>query len=135
MATTAEVFAWPEGEVLLWTGSATPYAVGYANGVAVQVTEGWRNRGPSLGGTYNDFLTGRIAYVNVRAGYTYDADLIGIMQAGTAVHCEVRHSGINGTAGVVLHSGRLSNLTINGQAGGLFTYSLNYYANHWSAYG
>ena len=135
MPTSAEVYAWPEGELLLWTGSATSVAVARVKQSRHQVMWGWQNNGPSLAGTYTDHLTGQRADVMLAGGYTYDAELIRVAEAATAVHMEFRHDGVNGSAGWKFWSGRVGAFSVQGGEGQPFTFSFNYHCNQWSAYG
>jgi len=135
MGVTAETYAWPEGELLIWTGSAASVGVGRMNNSTHQIVHGWLNAGPSLSGVYTDHLTGKRANVSIAAGFTYDTELIRIMQAATAVHIEARYSSVNGSAGWKFYSGRIDSQTVQGGAAGLFNFTMTYHSNDWSAYG
>ena len=131
----AERYAWPEGQLLVWTGTSNPVTAAFVENVNATHTRGWYNLGPSIGGTYTDHLTGQRADVSIGVGYTYDTTLLKMAQSATAVHIQLDHSGVNGSAGWKYYSGRITIDGINGIAGGLVTFSLQYYANSWSAYG
>lgn len=135
MATSAENYAWPEGELLLWTGSASTITVARVQQSRHQVLWGWMNAGPSMSGVYTTHLTGKRADVSLSVGYTYDAELVRVAQAATATHLEFRYSSINGSAGWKFHSGQIAAFTVQGGEGQPFIFSLNYFSNEWSAYG
>lgn len=134
MGISAEQYSWPEGRLLLWTGASQPYTATYVDNVSVRTTRGWLNAGPTFGGSYTDVLTGRRADVTVGAAYTYDKVMQRMFESATAIHLEIYHSSVNGTAGVKLWSGRVDEWSVVGQEGGLYTISLAYHANVWSAY-
>lgn len=134
MGVTAESYAWPEGTLLVWTGTSSPFTAGYVSDSTLQLVYGWQNVGPSIGGTYTDHLTGQYATLSFAGSYSYDPTLERIHQSATAVHFELLHNGVNGSAGYKLFSGRIDSLSIRGQEGGLFSFSLACHANAWSAY-
>jgi len=134
MGTSAEQYAWPEGTLLVWTGTSNPHTASYVDSVAMQVMRGWINIGPSFGGLYTDVLTGWRVDVTIGAAYTYDKTLQRMFESATAMHLHFYHSSVNGSAGVKCWSGRVSNWTVNGQEGGVYTVGLTYQANAWSAY-
>ena len=135
MGTTAETYSWPEGQLRIWTGAAGAETFAYVFNANVQVTYGWLNRGPTLGGSYTDHLTGQVAYANMQAAYTYDIKPFKIAASGTAVHMELYQSGVNGSAGLLLYSGRIDGLNLFGQEGGTYRFGMNCHFNNWSAYG
>lgn len=135
MPMSAEVYAWPEGELLVWTGSASPVAVARVNNARHREQMGWLNSGPTVGGVYTDHLTGMRADVNIDAGFTYDMTLPRIMEAATAVHMEFRYAGVNGSAGYKFWSGRIDAHEVYGGQNSLINFTLAYHANIWSAYG
>jgi hypothetical protein len=132
----AETFAWPEGSCHFWTGTATASAVlAYAQQTNVMLVRGWYNT-QTLDGTYHDKLTGQRANVTIGALWTPDQSaLVRLYESATAVHVHFRHalSG-GGSAGHVLYSGRIDNLQLAGQDGGLYQMMMMYHANSWSAY-
>lgn len=130
----AEAFAWPEGAIYLWTGTATASAlVGYCQSVQGALARGWDNR-PRMDGSYVDHLTGQRADVLIGAAYQRDSTLAAVFDSATAVHLKLLHSSVNGTAGYTLWSGRLDNLTLVGNERTPYVYSLAYHANKWSAF-
>ena len=134
MGATAEAYAWPEGQLRIWTGTASAVLVSYVSDTRAQFVRGWDNRGPSLGGTYTDHLTGQRADVSIGAAFTFDTTLTKMAEAATAVHMELLHSGINGTAGFKLWSGRFDSVAIQGTEGGVYNYALFYHTTAWTAY-
>jgi hypothetical protein len=134
MGASAERYAWPEGKLLVWTGTSKPYTASYVESVGVQTVRGWANIGPAFGGLYADVLTGWRVDVTIGAAYTFDKTLQKMFESATAVHLHVYHSSINGSAGIKCWSGRVHDWQAQGQEGGLYTLSLTYHANAWSAY-
>lgn len=129
-----EAFAFPEGQLYLWTGSATASAlVAYARSIQLQLRLGFSNR-PTLAGYY-DHLTGQRADLTIETVYSPSLTLQKLFESATAVHAHLSHAHVGGSAGVYLHSGRLADVTINSQENGVLKFSLAYYANRWSAYG
>ncbi len=118
---SAEQYSWPEGRLMVWTGTSNPYTATYVEDTTVNVVRGYANIGPTFGGTYADLLTGWRADVSVGAAFTFDKTLLKVFQSATAVHMEVYHSGINGSAGFKLWSGRVDSFSVAGQEGGLYT--------------
>lgn len=119
---------------MVWTGTSNPYTATYVEDTTVNLTRGYANIGPTFGGVYADVLTGWRADVSVGAAFTFDETLLRMFQSATALHMEVYHSGINGSAGVKLWSGRVDSWSVAGQEGGLLTYTIAYHANVFSAY-
>jgi len=134
MGQSAEVYSFREGVLLVWTGSANPYTAAYVQNVRGQRVYGWQNVGPSIGGTYTDHLTGLYATLSTEMGLTHDRTLEQIAASATAVHIQIHHVGVNGSAGVIFYSGRIDSLNMPGQEGGLMGFGLTYHANAWSAY-
>lgn len=130
-----EVFTWNEGQVWVWTGSATASAlVSFAQNMQLSLVRGWDNV-PSLAGNYRDHITGRRADLLLGALYTHDAALQRIDAAETAVHVKLLHTGIHGSAGWLLWSGRIDSITPIGSEGNPYLFQLAYHANRWSAFG
>jgi hypothetical protein len=134
MPVSAEAYGWPEGHILVWTGTSNPVTAVLAQQANVQRIRGWANIGPTFDGSYSDVQTGTYANVVIGRAYIYGDDLQGMFESATAVHMEHYHSSINGSAGVKLWSGRIDQFNMQGQAGGVYTIQLTYHANNWSAY-
>src|SRR3990172_4707973 len=124
----AEVWAWPEASVYLYTGTATASAlVAYAQNTRVSLVRGWDNY-RTLTGLYQDALTGLRADAQIGALDT--VTLTRMFESATAVHAHFRHANSNvGSAGHFLYSGRLDTLEFAGSDGELFRYAVNYHAN------
>jgi hypothetical protein len=134
MPATAEPFSWSEGQVWLWTGSATASAqVAFAQNINGGPTWGWERR-PSLSGVYRGHLTGLEFPITVGALYTPHTTIQRMAQSATAVHLKLLHSHNGGSAGYVIHSGNILAMPILGYDNGLYEYSLNYVGNSWSAF-
>ncbi len=95
---------------------------------------GWMNR-QALDGTYRDHITGQRGEVNIQAYHTQDGLLQKFADAKTAVHMKLMQNNGIGSAGVVLYSGRLDSVQYQGSEGSPFSYSLQYHANVWTAFG
>lgn len=131
----AETFAWSDGDVIMWTGTASAVVVGYVQQSNAQITKGWANVGPTIGGTYSDHLTGQRVNVSITM-YYYPGNIPQKMfEAATAVHMELRqNNGIGGSAGHIMYSGRIDTLTPAGGERNVYTQAVTYHANTWSAY-
>lgn len=135
MPASAEVFVWPEGQIALFTGTGAASAlIAYARNSQATLTHGWINR-PNVSGLYQDHLTGRRADIAIQALYTWDATLIKLAEAETALHMKLWHNGVNGSAGLFIFSGRVDALALVGSEDAPYAFSLNYHANVWSAWG
>lgn len=130
----AEAYAWPEGQIAFWTGTATASAViAYAQNSDLSLAYGWENR-RTLSGSYYDLATGQRADLSVGAVYTSDATLYRMVASATAVHERiVQYNVVNGSAGFVLYSGRVDAMRFAGTEAAPYTYQLTYHANAWSA--
>ncbi len=131
-----EAFAWPEGQIVFFTGAASPVTsavVAYAQNSNINLQRQWDNR-PSISGVYRDHLVGLNARVGVGAVYAFDGTLERIHESATAVHAKFIHSGVNGTAGYLFFSGRIDSMSFRGSQGAPYTWALNYHANVWSAF-
>jgi hypothetical protein len=131
----AEAYTWPEGSVSLWTGSATASAVvAYAQNTDLMLARGWENR-RTLSGNYYDIPVGYRADINIGAVFTSDGTLQRMFDSATAVHMKFQHTNApNGSAGLMLYSGRIDALAYRGSENAPYTYTLTYHANQWSAY-
>lgn len=131
----AETFAWPEGDVIMWTGTASAVVVGYTQQTNAQFTQGWANVGPTIGGSYSDHLTGKRVNVSMTLLYYPGSVAQAMFEAATAVHMHLRHNnGVGGSAGHYLYSGRIDTMTPAGGERNMYTLALTYHANVWSAY-
>jgi len=132
-----ESFVWPEGNVYLWTGSASSALVAYAEQTNVRMAYGYYNS-RSLDLAYHDTLTGQRVDVTVGSLYCPDASALQRMfDAKTAVHAHFKHAltgGAAGSAGHFLYSGRMDALQVAGQDGNAYRLLMTYHANIWSAY-
>lgn len=130
-----EVFSFNEGAVHIYAGvtgsSGSPIA--YVQNCQLSFNYGW-DTSQSLSGTYRDHLTGQAAQASINAGYTFDKTLLQRFNSATAVHFKFIQSGIHGTGGYFLFSGRLDSLSFNAQQGGVFMFTLAGHANRWSAF-
>lgn len=131
-----EAFVWPEGQVYIWTGTATASArVAYATDLDTKFKLEFINR-RALDGTYYDLPGEERVDVTVGALFTVSTEIYRIFRSATAVHMHILHSAAPmGSAGYFLYSGRLTDVALKGSEGAAFNYSLTYYTNRWSAYG
>lgn len=130
-----EAFGWPEGQVYLWTGTATASAVvALAQNTQGVFQRGWETH-QSIDGVYGQHLTGQRADVSIGAVYTYDATIKRMVDAATAIHLKLYHSSINGSAGLILYSGVVDAFGLNGSENNPYVYTLQYHCHIWSAYG
>jgi len=118
----------------LYTGAGAASAVvAYAQQTQVSITWGWLNHG-TLGTAYYDHLTGKRADVSIGAVYTFDKTIKRMAESATAIHLKLMHSGLNGSAGYFLYSGRIDSLEYAGTEESPYTYSLRAHFNQWSAF-
>lgn len=131
----SEVYTWNEGQIYLWSGTATASAlIAFAQNAQALLQYGWENH-PSVAGVYAEHLTGQRADLTIQALYTYDAAAIKLILSATALHVKLDHSGINGSAGFLFYSGHVDTLAPGGSEGIPYSYTLAYHAFAWSAYG
>jgi hypothetical protein len=129
-----ESISFGEGIARLWTGTASAYVMAHVENVNVSMTRSWLNY-LTLGG-YRDLSVGLIAEVNIGAVWTYDNSLSYLWASATAVHMELYNSNaVAPSAGMVLWSGRIDNLTFNGAQGDVMRASMAYHSNAIGIYG
>lgn len=131
-----ESFSWPEGNVYIWTGNATPSTsavFALAQNSRLPITYGWDNRA-NASGTYYDHKTGQRADLNIQAVYTVNTTITKIFLSATAVHMKLIQTNIIGSAGFFLYSGRIDNLQYIGNERQPFAYTLQAHFNAWSGF-
>jgi hypothetical protein len=130
-----EAIVWPEGAIYLYTGTATTSAlIAYASDVNATLARGWNNYS-TLDDVYHDVLTGRRADLTIGNLYTVGNSALRAFEAAhTAVHIHLYQSGVWGSAGYHLYSGRIDRVTLVGREGDVFRHQIAYHANEWSAY-
>lgn len=132
---SAEALAWPEGNIWAWTGSATASAiVVYAQMMQITPTIGFANR-QTMGGSYSNHETGRMVQYQVGMAASQHWTLFEMYSSGNEAHLHFTHSGVNGTAGLYLWSGRIQSMSLLGQENGAYQWTMAGYANEWSSYG
>lgn len=131
----SQVYSWPEGQVAIWTGNGATSAVFlYCQNTTVTVNYGWLKR--QVGdGSYDAHITGQQAAISVGAAYTYNAAIMKLAEAKTAVHMKFIHSGIQGSAGYTFYSGQIMNVAYNGSEGSPYSYTFAGDFNKWTAWG
>lgn len=131
----AEIYAWPEGALYIWSGAAnasgTPAA--YVNNATLAVQWQWSND-PRLDGSYRDHLQGKRGNLNATLAYTIGMGLVELAHATATVHFKLQHDGVDGSAGFIGYSGRIDSLNLNGSEGGTYGLSIAAHVNEWSAY-
>jgi len=129
----AEVWAWPEGHLYVVTGTTTA-EIAYAQDVNGSFAWGWEDY-RTLDAAYHNLLTGQRGVVMVGALYANDTKVLAaVASAATAVHLHLQHSANGVSAGLILYTGAIDMLRLDGREGALFRLSLDYHANLWSAY-
>ena len=130
-----EVISWREGSIYLWTGTATASALlGYAKDMSVNQVVGYDNY-QTFDTAYHDNDTGQRADANVGALYTTDSlTLQKFFDAKTGVHVHFKHTGVYGSAGIFLYSGRIDSLVLAGTEKTMTQWRFQYHANRWSSY-
>lgn len=131
-----ESFAWPEGTLYVWTGSATASAlIGYAQSVNATFAYGVDNF-QTLDSAYHNRYTGQRVDVTISKFYATDALTVQqFADAKTAIHAHLKHvNPAGGSGGWLLYSGALDGVSLDGRESTLFNFSLTLHANLWSAY-
>jgi len=132
---SAEALTWREGSIHVWTGSATASAVvAYAQNMNIVPTVGYVNR-QSLAGTYTNHETGRFVQFQIGLVASQHWTLFEMFSSGNEVNMHLKHTGVNGSAGLFLYSGRIDAMPLIGQEGTTFQWAMNGHANVWSSYG
>src|SRR3990167_6331515 len=132
-----EPWAWPEGSVFLWTGTATASAVvAYATDIRAYFQYGVMNY-RTLDSAYHDRWTGLRVDLYIGALWTPHYSAIRAMaDAQTGAHLHLKHvNPAGGSAGHFLYSGAIDGLDFQGREGDLFRMGAQFHANVWSAYG
>ena len=81
-------------------------------------------------------LTGERADITIGTMYTVDNSAIRTLAAAkTAVHMHLAQTALGASAGYLLYSGRIDQVSLAGREGQLYQFSMTYHANDWSAYG
>lgn len=132
----SESFAWPEGAIYLWTGTATASAIPtYAQSIQGSFERGWDNFA-TLSGGWRNTLTGERADVTIGTLYTVDNAALRAFDAAKAdVHMHIRHDVQGASAGYLLYSGRIDRMSLGGRDDDIYQFTVDYHANVWSAYG
>lgn len=130
-----EAISWPEGSIYMWTGSATASALlGYAKDMNVNLVVGYDNY-QTFDTAYHDNDTGQRADANIGTLYTIDSITSWqFFDAKTAVHIHFQFTGVYGSAGIYLYSGRIDSVVPAGTEKTMFQWRFQYHANRWSAY-
>ena len=135
MPPSAEAFSWREGNIHVWTGDASASAmVAYAQEISVTAEIYFVNR-QSLAGTYTYHETGRLASFQIGTVMSQHWTLFNLFNSGIPAHFHLSHSGVNGSAGMFLHSGRIDRMAFKGRENEMFQWTLEGRANIWSSYG
>jgi hypothetical protein len=132
----SESFAWPEGAIWLWTGSASASAlVAHATDMRATFDHGWQSYRTLDGGWHNRH-TGQRAEVVISALTCRDnTALRALFEAQTAVHLHLRSvNSLNESAGQWLWSGVIDALDEIGREGDLTRLVLRYHCHAWSGY-
>lgn len=131
-----EAFGFPEGNVYIYTGNATPSTsavIAHARDTRIAPTRGWDNRAQA-GGTYNNHITGQRCDVSIAAVYTVDSTLVKMSESATAIHMKFLHVNAIGSGGYFLYSGRIASVQYVGNEKQPYVYTINAFFNAWSAF-
>jgi len=131
-----EVYAWPEGNVWVWTGTAGSAVLAYVEGCTIQMAYGWENQ-QNLNGVYRDYKTGQRIDVSIQRVYSPGSTaLLKWAESATAVHLHFKHlqSGLASANGIYVYSARIDQVQLGGREQDTYREALNMHANVWSAY-
>lgn len=130
----SEAFSWIEGQIWVYSGNlATSAVVAYATQCNLNLTWGNVNQ-ETLAGTYYDYTTGKRADFTFGAVMCFDGTLRRMVDSATALHIKFMHSSVAGTAGYMLHSGRIDSLQFAGSEKNPYTYTMAGHGNIWSGF-
>lgn len=131
----SEVFAWPEGALYIWSGSANASgaSVAYVNNASIAMQYQWGNEA-LLDGSYRNHLQGKRGNINVTFAYTMNDAIVTLAEATATVHFKLQHDGVNGSAGFIAYSGKIDSLNVQGSENGTYAVSMAAHCNLWSAY-
>lgn len=130
-----EVFTFSEGRLYIWTGShtASGMSVAFVEQVSVNLTTQWGNQ-RSVGTGRHEWVIDQRADLQIGKAYA-NADLYALLNATGVVHIKVEHENVPaGSAGFILYSGRLDNLSVNGSQGAIMQENLVGHAYQWTGY-
>lgn len=132
----SENYAFSEGSLYIWTGAATASGsvIALVQNVSLQPNIQWQSF-QNLTGGYYQHNAGQNVNVNAGISYTDETYLLKLFALKTAVHAKIEHSSlVNGTAGYILYSGRLSLFGLDGSQGGVMNRALSYVGHEWTGY-
>lgn len=131
----SEVFAWPEGQLHLWTGSHTASGnpAAYVENVNFNAQIAWQSR-PAVDGTYRAWITNEKADFSFQVGYLLGSTLPALFQSATAVHVKFTQANGLGSAGYIGYSAVMTNAALNGANGSVFNQTFNGFCHSWSAF-
>lgn len=135
---TGEVFAWPEGSLLVYasaSGATTGSGLGYAENARLVFTYGWLDY-RAAGGQYRREITGQVA--NLTIGQLWgDTQLFQLLNASAALNIEFKVSAprLQQSARHVLYSGVCDSFSLDGSEANLFRAVATMRSNVWSAFG
>lgn len=130
-----EAFSWREGTCYFWTATATASAVpAYIQNTKLAFSKGFTNRVQG-DGSYWDHLTGQRVDVSIGAMFAPNDTVARWFDSGVMINARFNHSGVNGSAGFSLWSGRIDRADYDGTEKTPYRYSVSMHFNVWSAYG
>ena len=131
-----EVFAWPEGDLYLYTGShtASGSVIAYVRNINVGINVAWQSD-PAVDGTYRAHYTDQRADYSFSVDWAYGETLYTLFNAQTAVHLKMQaNMATIGSAGLFIYSGVMPSFNYAGADLGVFNQTVNGFGHSWSAF-
>lgn len=131
----SEIFSFAEGQLHIWTGSHTASGspVAYVESVGFSPQIAWQSN-PAVDGTYRSYITNERADFNFTVHYLLGSTLPTLFELRTGVHVKFTQANGLGSAGYIGYSAILTQASLNGAQGGMFTQPINGYCHSWSAF-
>lgn len=132
----SELFSWPEGDLYVYTGSHTASGspIAYVTNINVNASRAWQTD-PAVDGTYHGHIVARRVDYSFQVGWLFGETLAILHAAETALHVKLQaNMPTIGSAGLLVYSGYMPDLSWNGNEGGVFNHGVNGFGHAWSAF-
>ena len=131
MSPSDRIYAWPEGELYIYTGGVPADDLYLVRDLSVNLSEEYDNL-PMIDGSYRDLLVGVRATVSFSTDYQNNT-LAAMQRRRVPVHIRIRHQEGEETPQTIdLRNGRLDGVMMNGREGEVMGMRYSYHCNEWS---